>query len=48
MDQQSDIGRYAYFMDAAGLLLDDAGDGLSGSGMVFNTYINATTQPDLG
>lgn len=38
MDAQPDIARYAYFMDAPGILLDTAGDALSGSGVVYNNY----------
>lgn len=47
MDQQSDIDRYAYFMDAPGILIDNAGTGLSGNGIVYNNFTNATTQPNL-
>jgi len=42
MDAQPDIARYAYFMDAPGILLDGAGDALSGSGVVFSNYTNSS------
>jgi hypothetical protein len=47
MDQQPDIARYAYFMDAPGILIDAAGHGISGTGMVYNSFVNATRQPNL-
>ena len=47
MDQQSDIHRYAYFMDAAGILIDSSGSGLSGTGTVFNSFVNNTVQGNL-
>ncbi|KAK4539401.1 hypothetical protein LTR36_010964 [Oleoguttula mirabilis] len=47
MDQQADIARYAYFMAAEGILINSAGTGLSGNGIVYNSFVNATTQPNL-
>lgn len=47
MDQQADIARYAYFMDSAGILINSAGTGLSGTGAVFNSFVNSTVQQDL-
>lgn len=47
MDQQADIHRYAYFMDAAGILISSDGSGFSGAGAVFNSYVNSTVQPNL-
>lgn len=48
MDQQSDVARYAYFMDAPGILIDAAGDAMSAVGSVYNSFVNATTQSFLG
>ncbi|KAG9656129.1 glycoside hydrolase family 128 protein, partial [Aureobasidium melanogenum] len=47
LDQQPDVARYAYFMDAPGILIDSAGDGISGTGMVYNNFTNSTLQPNL-
>ena len=47
LDQQVDIERYAYFMDAAGILIQSDGTGLSGTGVVFNSFSNSTIQPNL-
>lgn len=47
MDQQTDVGRYAYFMDAPGILISGDGSGLSGNGIVYNSYVNASMQPNL-
>lgn len=47
MDQQSDIEGYAYFMDAAGILINGATGGLSGTGAVFNSFTNLTAQMNL-
>jgi hypothetical protein len=46
LDQQPDVARYAYFMDAPGILIDSAGDGISGTGIVYNSFTNATLQPN--
>jgi len=48
MDQQSDIARYAYFMDAPGIMINSNGKGMSGTGVVYNSYKNATKQPYIG
>ncbi|KAK6003611.1 hypothetical protein QM012_009382 [Aureobasidium pullulans] len=47
LDQQPDVARYAYFMDAPGILIDNAGDGISGTGIVYNNFTNSTLQPNL-
>ncbi|KAG9602597.1 glycoside hydrolase family 128 protein, partial [Aureobasidium melanogenum] len=47
LDQQPDVARYAYFMDTPGILIDSAGDGISGTGMVYNNFTNSTLQPNL-
>jgi hypothetical protein len=47
MDQQPDVARYAYFMDAKGILINDAGTDLSGTGIFYNNFTNATVQPNL-
>ncbi|KAG9850381.1 glycoside hydrolase family 128 protein, partial [Aureobasidium melanogenum] len=47
LDQQPDVARYAYFMDASGILIDSAGDGISGTGIVYNNFTNSTLQPNL-
>lgn len=47
MDQQPDVARYAYFMAAPGILINSAGTDLSGTGIVYNNFTNATVQPDL-
>jgi hypothetical protein len=46
LDQQPDVARYAYFMDAPGILIDTAGDGISGTGIVYNSFTNSTLQPN--
>jgi len=38
MDSQPDVGKYAYFMNAPGILLNAAGDALSGAGVAYNNY----------
>ena len=38
MDAQEDVHHYAYFMDAPGVLIDAAGDGMSDIGVVYNNY----------
>lgn len=48
MDQQPWIARYAYFMDAAGVLMDANGDKKSQAGKVYDSYVNKTTQAYLG
>lgn len=48
MDQQGDVARYAYFMDAPGILIDDAGDAISGTGIVYDNFTNNAVQPYLG
>ncbi|KAL1297602.1 hypothetical protein AAFC00_006164 [Neodothiora populina] len=47
MDQQSDIARYAYFMDSKGILISSDGTSLSGTGAVFNSFFNGTKQKNL-
>lgn len=47
MDQQSDITHYAYFMDSAGILINSNGVGLSGTGAVYNSFVNSTAQANL-
>lgn len=47
LDQQEDVARYAYFMDAPGILINSAGDAISGTGVVYNSFTNSTEQPDL-
>ncbi|THY13335.1 hypothetical protein D6D01_08378 [Aureobasidium pullulans] len=47
MDQQPDVARYAYFMDSPGILINSAGNAISGTGMVYNSFTNSTTQPNL-
>jgi hypothetical protein len=44
LDQQPDVARYAYFMDAPGILIDTAGDAISGTGIVYNSFTNNTLQ----
>lgn len=48
LDQQSDIARYAYFMDAPGLLINDAGTALSNNGIVYNNYTTSATASYVG
>ena len=47
LDQQPDVARYAYFMDAPGILINSAGNGISGTGMVYDNFTNSTHQPNL-
>jgi hypothetical protein len=47
MDQQPDVARYAYFMDSPGILINSAGNAISGTGMVYNSFTNSTAQPNL-
>ncbi|CAD0114138.1 unnamed protein product [Aureobasidium uvarum] len=44
MDQQPDVARYAYFMDAPGILINSAGNAISGTGIVYNSFTNNTRQ----
>ncbi|CAD0084960.1 unnamed protein product [Aureobasidium vineae] len=46
MDQQPDVARYAYFMDAPGILINSAGNAISGTGIVYNSFTNNTRQPN--
>lgn len=48
MDQQSDIARYAFFMDQAGGLMNAAGTNISAAGNIYNTYTNTTAQVYIG
>lgn len=48
LDQQAYVHRYAYFYDAAGILLNSNASGLSGTGIVYNNYTNSSTQPYVG
>nr|XP_031857134.1 uncharacterized protein CI109_007487 [Kwoniella shandongensis]KAA5524205.1 hypothetical protein CI109_007487 [Kwoniella shandongensis] len=42
LDAQPDVHRYAYFMDAPGMLINSAGTALSDSGVLYNNYTGAT------
>ncbi|OCF37063.1 hypothetical protein I316_00968 [Kwoniella heveanensis BCC8398] len=42
LDQQSDVHRYAYFMDTVGMLIDSDGKTLSDTGVIYNNYTDAT------
>ncbi|KAI4856182.1 hypothetical protein E4T45_02364 [Aureobasidium sp. EXF-8846] len=44
LDQQPDVARYAYFMDAPGILINSAGNAISGTGIVYNSFTNNTLQ----
>ncbi|KAI5247464.1 hypothetical protein E4T43_01995 [Aureobasidium subglaciale] len=46
LDQQQDVARYAYFMDAPGILINSAGNAISGTGIVYNSFTNSTRQPN--
>lgn len=46
LDQQPDVARYAYFMDAPGILINTAGNAISGTGIVYNSFTNSTLQPN--
>ncbi|GAB7355696.1 hypothetical protein MBLNU459_g6399t1 [Dothideomycetes sp. NU459] len=48
LDQQSQIARYAYFMDAPGILIDATGHGLNANGAVYNNYTTSAKQPYVG
>lgn len=48
MDQQSDIHRYAYFMDEAGALINSNGKGMSTVGKIYNSFYNNTKQAYIG
>ncbi|KAI5270942.1 hypothetical protein E4T47_05653 [Aureobasidium subglaciale] len=47
LDQQQDVARYAYFMDAPGILINSAGNAISGTGNVYNSFTNSTRQPTI-
>ncbi|GAB7349060.1 hypothetical protein MBLNU459_g8022t1 [Dothideomycetes sp. NU459] len=43
MDTQSDVHRYAYFMDTPGMLITQDGSAMSDVGILYNNYTNITT-----
>lgn len=49
MDAQPDIARYSYFMTTSGFpyLINNAGNGMSVTGSLYNTYVNSSKQANL-
>jgi len=48
LDSQTDVARYAYFLDAPGYLLNGAGTGLSATGRMYDNYsLSANTALEI-
>lgn len=43
MDEQSDVHRYAYFMDTNNMLMNSAGTGMSDTGAIYNNYTEVSS-----